>query len=148
MDLSVSSSSWGLGRAAFCDCATPWTFLLPFFGVWWQTDQDVFTFKESAPGNMFYTKWNFLKKIATLFDPVGFLAPYTIRAKMLLQNMWTAGIEWNDEFTEWLVNSACASFDELCELRNIHVPRCLWTDVMITDTMSLQTFVDASESTF
>ena len=27
--LSVSSSSWGLGRAAVC--GTPWTFLLPFF---------------------------------------------------------------------------------------------------------------------
>ena len=22
---------WGLGRAAVCDCDTPWTFLLPFF---------------------------------------------------------------------------------------------------------------------
>ena len=30
-DLSVSSSSWGLGRAAVCDCGTPWTFLLPLF---------------------------------------------------------------------------------------------------------------------
>ena len=29
--LSVSSSSWCLGRAAVCDCSTPWTFLLPFF---------------------------------------------------------------------------------------------------------------------
>ena len=27
--LSVSSS-WGLGRAAVCDCGTPWAFLLPF----------------------------------------------------------------------------------------------------------------------
>ena len=31
LDLSVSSSSWRLGRAAVCDCGTPWTFLLPFF---------------------------------------------------------------------------------------------------------------------
>ena len=31
LDLSVSSSSWCLGRAAVCDCGTPWTFLLPFF---------------------------------------------------------------------------------------------------------------------
>ena len=31
LDLSVSSSSWGLGRAAVCDCGTPWTFILPFF---------------------------------------------------------------------------------------------------------------------
>ena len=29
--LSVSSSSWCLGRAAVCDCSTPWTFLLLFF---------------------------------------------------------------------------------------------------------------------
>ena len=27
----VFSSSWGLGRAAVCDCGTLWTFLLPFF---------------------------------------------------------------------------------------------------------------------
>ena len=31
LDLSVSSSSWGLGKAAVCDYGTPWTFLLPFF---------------------------------------------------------------------------------------------------------------------
>ena len=31
MDLSVSSSSRDLGRAAVCDCGTPWAFLLPFF---------------------------------------------------------------------------------------------------------------------
>ena len=28
--MSVFSSSWCLGRAAVCDCGTPWTFLLPF----------------------------------------------------------------------------------------------------------------------
>ena len=30
LDLSVFSSSWGLGRAAVCDLGTPWTFHLPF----------------------------------------------------------------------------------------------------------------------
>ena len=34
LDLSVSSSSWGLGRAAVCDCGTPWTFLYPFFLIY------------------------------------------------------------------------------------------------------------------
>ena len=33
LDLSVSSSYWCLGRAAVCDCGTPWTVLLPFFGL-------------------------------------------------------------------------------------------------------------------
>ena len=31
--LSVSSSSWCLGRAVPCDCGTPWTFLLPFLQI-------------------------------------------------------------------------------------------------------------------
>ena len=33
LDSSVSSSAWCLGRAAVCDCVTPWTFLLPFLQV-------------------------------------------------------------------------------------------------------------------
>ena len=63
-------------------------------GAWWLADQDVFTFKEIAPENsMSYTKQNFLE-IATLFDPIGFLVPFTIQAKMLLQDMWIAGMDW------------------------------------------------------
>ena len=30
LDLSVSSSSWCLGRVAVCDCGCPWIFSLPF----------------------------------------------------------------------------------------------------------------------
>ena len=36
LDLSVSSSSWGLGRAAVRCCGTPWTFLLPFLSPFWE----------------------------------------------------------------------------------------------------------------
>ena len=31
--LLVFSYSWCLGRAAVCDCGSPWTFLLPFFFI-------------------------------------------------------------------------------------------------------------------
>ena len=44
-DLSVSSSSWGLGRAAVCDYGTPWTFLLPFLifvALWFILRGDLF----------------------------------------------------------------------------------------------------------
>ena len=43
-------------------------------GVWWLAQEDVFTFKENVPdGNTVFTKRNFLKKIATLFDPLWLL---------------------------------------------------------------------------
>ena len=69
-------------------------------GVWWVADRDEFTYKENAlDDSMVYTKRNFLKKISSLFDPIGFIAPFTIRAKILLQDMWTTGLEWDEELT-------------------------------------------------
>ena len=43
-------------------------------GVTWLPGEDVFTFNANPPKKDFpLTKWNFLKRIAKLFDPVGFL---------------------------------------------------------------------------
>ena len=64
--------------------------LVKTLGVLWQADNDIFTFKTNPPDvNFKFTKRNFLSKIATLFDPLGFIAPFTIRAKVVLQEMWT-----------------------------------------------------------
>ena len=57
-------------------------------GITWLPGDDVFTFKSNPREETFQiTKRNFLKKIATLLDPVGFLAPFTIRAKVMMQEM-------------------------------------------------------------
>ena len=118
-------------------------------GVWWLANEDIFTFREHVPdSNMLYTKRNFLKKIATLFDPIGFLAPFIIRAKMLLQDMWTAGLEWDDELTEPLASCARAWFGELEKLKKVRIPRCLRRKDRSLDSMSLHTFVDASENAY
>ena len=44
------------------------------------------------------TKRIFLKKIAKLFDPVGFLAPFLIRSKVLSKEMWAGGLDWGNLF--------------------------------------------------
>ena len=118
-------------------------------GVWRSADDDVFTFKENAPGDdMSYTKRNFLRKIATLFDPIGLLAPYTVRAKLLLQEMWTAGLEWDKELGNTLINTARAWFQELTVLTQLKIPRCLLEKGKAVDTVTLHTFVDASENAY
>ena len=51
-------------------------------GIIWLADKDVFTFKSKLIEQGFKpTKRNVLKKIAALFDPLGFLSPFIIRAK-------------------------------------------------------------------
>ena len=117
--------------------------------MWWLAQEDVFTFKENVPdGNTVFTKRNFLNKIATLFDPLGLLALYTIRAKMLLQELWTAGLEWDDELPEPLIHAARAWFGELSDLKQLQIPRCLGEKGRTSDTMSLHTFVDASQDAY
>ena len=118
-------------------------------GIWWLADKDVFSFRENVPDTeMSYTKRNFLKKIATLFDPIGLLAPFTIRAKMLLQDMWTAGLEWDEEMSETLASSAREWFNQLRSLKELKTPRCLQEPGKTIESMSLHTFVDASESAY
>ena len=130
------------GRCRFGLCAKT-------LGVWWRADTDVFTFRENVPEeDLPYTKRKFLEKIASLFDQKCFLSPYIVRAKMLLQDIWTAGIDWEDELTEPLTTSARAWFSELLQLQKIQVPRCLWYEGTIADTRSLHTFVDASENAY
>ena len=75
---------------------------------------------------MVYTKRNFLKRIATLIDPIGFIAPFTITAKIQLQDMWTTGLEWDEELTESLTISAREWFNELTDLKQQEIPRCLF----------------------
>ena len=118
--------------------------LVKTLGVLWQADNDIFTFKTNPPDvNFKFTKRNFLSKIATLFDPLGFIAPFTIRAKVLLQEMWTSGIDWDDSLNEILVNKSREWFRELEELCCLKITRCLQLDEDIIST-TIHTFVDAS----
>ena len=119
-------------------------------GVTWLPGEDVFTFNANPPEKDFpLTKRNFLKKIAKLFDPVGFLAPFIIRAKILLQEMWAAGMDWDDLFLGDLASKARKWFKELEYLPTIKVPRCLRLgkeEEMLSQT--LHTFVDASQDAY
>eukprot|EP00112_Aurelia_sp_Birch-Aquarium-sp1_P014564 Seg3156.3 transcript_id=Seg3156.3/GoldUCD/mRNA.D3Y31 product="hypothetical protein" protein_id=Seg3156.3/GoldUCD/D3Y31 len=105
---------------------------------------DIFMYKVNPPDEGYLlTKRNFLRKIATLFDPLGFLNPYVIRAKILLQEMWTSGLEWDDLLDENLARNAKTWFTELKELAGITVPRCLQLEKRVVTT-SIHTFTDAS----
>jgi hypothetical protein len=38
--------------------------------------------------------------ISSIFDPLGFVAPYIIRAKIILQVLWEKGADWDEILTE------------------------------------------------
>ncbi|KAL9959892.1 hypothetical protein ACROYT_G033265 [Oculina patagonica] len=71
-----------------------------------------------------YTKRGLLSRITTLFDPLQFLAPYTIRAKMALQESWLRGLNWDEEFPDDLKASTQQWVEQLPEAPKVKIPRC------------------------
>ena len=71
-------------------------------GIQWNAEADVFTFLLKLPQDIEYTKRRFLKKLATWFDPLQMLAPFTIRARMAMQETWLLGLGWDDELPDEL----------------------------------------------
>ena len=69
-------------------------------GVAWSAQNDQFLFYHSPPSEDFeYTKRNVLKKTAALFDPLGFLGPFVVKAKLFVQQAWVEALQWDDPLT-------------------------------------------------
>ena len=116
--------------------------------VVWIALADVFTFKTKPPqANLPLSKRNVLKNVATLFDPLGLVTPYTIRAKILLQVMWTRGLDWDEGIDGDLAERVQQWLSELEDLRNVQVHCCLQPRTG-TAEKTIHTFVDASKDAF
>ena len=114
-------------------------------GVQWNAEADTFAFKLNPPKDIEYTKRGFLKKLATLFDPLQMLAPFTIRARMAMQETWLLGLGWDDEFPAELRNKCQEWFSQLPELCGVQVPRCYRKAGTSIVHVSIHTMTDASQ---
>ena len=71
------------------------------------------------------TKRSFLSNIASLFDPLGFLMPFTVLAKILLQEMSASGRDWDEPVEDLISETAKKWFAELSQLENL--PSQTWS---------------------
>ena len=85
--------------------------------------------------------------MAGVFDPLGLASPFTIRAKILLQDMWTEGLNWDKPIDRELSIRVTDWLSELENLQEINVPRCL-QESKLEKSISVQTFVDASNEAY
>lgn len=112
-------------------------------GVSWNITEDTFTISAAnISTELPVTKRNVLRKVATVFDPFGFVGPFVIKAKILLQELWARGYDWDDVIHDEIA-SRIGSWYELRSLGNVQVPRCL-REVKEVVAKRVITFVDAS----
>lgn len=126
------------------DCQEMLSDVHKVLGISWDTNSDVL--KLDIQGlienrNFKPTKRNILKVILKLFDPVGFIMPFVMRMKSLLQETWLRGFEWDVELPLELKNEWESWYSEIGLLRKFEIPR----GSNASDKMEIHIFCDASQ---
>jgi len=128
-------------------------------GMTWdaQTDQFKYNCKFSSPEEFFnklnfesnpqWTKRLILRLSATVYDPLGLISPFTVRARSILQNLWKEELTWDTPVPENYMKLWNDWLNELFELPHvINIPRYL--KFKSNRTIELHVFADASTRVF
>ena len=143
-DLSYAKASIGLHPNTTEDK------LVKVLGLPWDINSDEFVLSLSALASyartLPTTKRTVLKVTAKIFDPIGFLSPFTIRMKELFQRLCTEGVDWDDDLNGSLLTKWNAILNELSDLENVRIPRCYSSSDAAPTKVELHGFSDASKA--
>jgi len=99
-------------------------------GLNWSPDHDVLSLELKGLSGSLKTVENtkrfVLQTAARIFDPIGLIAPFVVRIKCLLQEIWERGIDWDENLPEDLRIKWIKLCEEIEQLSEIGIPRnCL-----------------------
>ncbi|XP_073814245.1 uncharacterized protein [Musca autumnalis] len=116
-------------------------------GIRWNAQLDTFYF-EVAPiaRKSSYTKREVLSAIAKLFDPVGWLGPVIVVAKMVMQKVWLDSIGWDDSLSSATDADWRKFVDSYTDVNSVRIPR--WVQYTPDCSAELHVFSDASEKAY
>lgn len=124
-------------------------------GLHWNPRSDNFMFKVNLtkiPKNVSDgkrpTKRQMLRVIMSVFDPHGFLSPFLVRSKVLLQEVWRSGIGWDDLLRDKEYDMWRTWTNSLKQLHECVIPRCYVESAEQPTRIELHTFCDASDKAF
>ncbi|PIK43503.1 hypothetical protein BSL78_19643 [Apostichopus japonicus] len=115
-------------------------------GVQWSPQTDMLKF-EVTPVKRDHTRRGLLSVVCSLFDPLGFVAPFVLPAKMLLQDICRKGLGWDEPIDDASLQIWQRWLCELERLKEWGVQRCVKSDLFaeVVDRQ-LHVFSDASDT--
>ncbi|XP_046599170.1 uncharacterized protein LOC124295055 [Neodiprion lecontei] len=121
----------------------------PFFralGLAWRPDIDAFTFTPQIHHTRDnFTKRKVLSQTAQLFDPLGWLSPITIRAKIFMQELWALGFDWDEPLSASLSSRWIGFLQDLQGISAITIPRWIGSSSASLG-IEIHGFADASRT--
>ncbi|XP_050665160.1 uncharacterized protein LOC126965567 [Leptidea sinapis] len=121
--------------------------MVKVLGICWNRDSDEFQYTVDLPEvDKLPTKRQVLSDIARLYDPMGWIAPVVVTAKVFIQKLWKSGLAWDDELPVDLLNEWLKYRSQLTELKTILIPR--WLHFTQDCEVELHAFADASQTAY
>ncbi|XP_064622006.1 uncharacterized protein LOC135484434 [Lineus longissimus] len=121
-------------------------------GITWNTNTDELAYPDkrarSTDNDKTLTKRECLKITAGIYDPLGFLAPTHIRAKMFIQKLWRENLQWDEPMSEELHNEWINLNQDLLAVTDITVPRPYFSSMQTDAPYQLHVFCDASAGAY
>ncbi|XP_065186610.1 uncharacterized protein LOC135817366 [Sycon ciliatum] len=137
-------------RASQIDVSCPELPSVKTLGLLWSAATDSFTFKPNVPDlSKQVTKRSFLSATASVFDPLGFVGPYVVSARQLIQDMWLLALDWDEPLPDVLSQRVTGWYADLAELSHLSIPRCLQAvEAGSPTSRQIHVFTDASETAY
>ncbi|KAL0147788.1 hypothetical protein M9458_056904 [Cirrhinus mrigala] len=119
-------------------------------GLMWHCSQDTFGYKHRPVSTNGDTSMRTVYRIlASQYDPLGYIIPFTTRAKILVQTLWKRVESWDEPLPADLLSEWQAWEEELPNLQRITLARC-YTPACnnASSTIDMHVFCDASEKAY
>ena len=144
--------------------------VVSLLGIVWDSERDLLTMKmikppeekiedeeapesnetKSAAKNRYetgFTKRTLLSAIARIFDSQGYISPYVLQAKLIMQSAWLRKKSWDETLDDDLLEKFKGFLEELPLLEEVTIPRCLLGEPNAKVT-EIAVFCDASAAAY
>jgi len=146
---SWASNSTTLQQVTTADKTIDNNTTVQILGLLWNTCTDTMSLSpKSLPSSNMVSKRSVLQDSSQIFDPLGWATPVSIRAKILLQEIWQQKCSWDTPLQDELCDKWLGIRDDIIELSKLTFPRAYFPHPLQKVDYHLFVFADASTKAY
>ena len=115
----------------------------------WKSDSDCFKFDCSftTESEEKVTRRRILSVYSRIFDPLGFIQPFILKPKLIIQELSHLKLLWDDEIPDSLKNDWRVWLSEITGISKFEFPRCIVKNINFISA-ELHIFTDSSRKAY
>ena len=89
-------------------------------GISWNIEKDTFSFKINLDRKLI-TKRCLLSMISSIYDPLGYAAPFVLEGRRILQHLCNKNVQWNEIVQQDVQSDWAKRVEQMNQLENLPI---------------------------